>query len=321
MIKYFSTFSGIGTFEYVINELGLNRECVGYSEIDKHSIKTYNKHYPKHKNYGDIKKIITNDLPNFGILVGGSPCQSFSDAGSKKGFEDYRGNLFFDYIRILKEKQPDYFIFENVRGILTNNKGKTFKIINNEFDKAGYNIKRKILNASEFGSVQNRPRIFIVGQKKSLGNFNFEFPTGTKKKEFLKNILEKNVDEKYYLSNEQIKNRYKSNYHSNKSQLLNNTCCCITASGTKKRIILNEDDITRKKYYDKKLEYNQVIKLTGRTLTEIEYERLQGFHDNYTNSGISKEQRYKQLGNSINVNVLKEILKNLDKYIKKSKIL
>ena len=84
----------------------------------------------------------------------------------------------------------------------------------------------------------------------------------TKKKEFLKNILEKNVDEKYYLSNEQIKNRYKSNYHSNKSQLLNNTCCCITASGTKKRIILNEDDITRKKYYDKKLEYNQVIKLT-----------------------------------------------------------
>lgn len=319
MIKYFSTFSWIWTFEYVINKLWLNRECVWYSEIDKHAIKTYNKHYPKHKNYWDIKKIITNDLPDFWILVGWSPCQSFSDAGSKKWFEDYRWNLFFDYIRILKEKQPDYFIFENVRWILTNNKWKTFKIINNEFDKAWYNIKRKILNASEFWSVQNRPRIFIVGQKKSLWSFNFEFPIWTKKKEFLKNILEKNVDEKYYLSNEQIKNRYKSNYHSNKSQLLNNTCCCITASGTKKRIITNENDETRKKYYNKKLEDSEVAKLTWRNLTEIENERLQGFHDNYTNSWISPAQRYKQIWNSINVNVLKELLKSLDIYIKKSK--
>nr|MDD3720421.1 DNA (cytosine-5-)-methyltransferase [Candidatus Gracilibacteria bacterium] len=319
MIKYFSTFSGIGTFEYTIQELGLGRECIGFSEIDKHSLKTYNKHYQNHKNYGDITKINTDILPDFSVLLGGSPCQSFSITGSKKGFEDYRGNLFFDYVRILKDKQPDFFIFENVRGILTNNKGKTFKIINNEFDKAGYNIKRKILNASEFGSVQNRPRIFIVGQKKSLGNFNFEFPIGKKKKEFLKNILQKDVDKKYYLTRIQIINRYNSNYHSNKSQLENNTCCCLTASGTKKRIILNEDDETRKKYYNKKLDNNEVKKLTGRNLTELEYERLQGFCDNYTNSGISKEQRYKQIGNSINVNVLKELLKNLDKYIKKSK--
>lgn len=319
MIKYFSTFSWIWTFEYVINELWLNRECVWYSEIDKHAIKTYNKHYPKHKNYWDIKKIITNDLPNFWILVGWSPCQSFSDAGSKKWFEDYRGNLFFDYIRILKEKQPNYFIFENVRWILTNNKWKTFKIITNEFDKAWYNIKRKVLNSKKFWVAQNRPRVFIIWQKKSLWKFDFDFPIWINNKWILKDIIEENVDEKYYLSNEQIRNRYKSNFHSNKSQLLNNTCCCLTSSGSKKRIILNEDDITRKKYYDKKLEDSEVAKLTWRNLTEIENERLQGFHDNYTNSWISPTQRYKQIWNSINVNILKELLKNLDIYIKKSK--
>lgn len=319
MIKYFSTFSWIWAFEYTIKELWLNRDCIWYSEIDKHAIKTYNKHYSEHKNYWDIKKIITNNLPNFSILVGWSPCQSFSDAGSKKWFEDYRWNLFFDYIRILKEKQPDYFIFENVRWIITNNKWKTFKIITNEFDNAWYNIKWEILNASEFWFEQNRPRIFIIGQKKSLWNFDFEFPTWKKKKWFLKNILEDKVDKKYCLTKKQILNRYNSNYHSNKSQLLNNTCCCLTASGTKKRIITNENDETRKKYYNKKLEESEVSKITWRNLTEVENERLQGFHDNYTNSWISPAQRYKQIWNSINVNVLKELLKSLDNYIKKSK--
>lgn len=324
MIKYFSTFSWIWAFEYAIKELWLNRDCIWYSEIDKHAIKTYNKHYKKHKNYWDIKKIITNNLPDFWILVGWSPCQSFSDAGSKKWFEDYRWNLFFDYIRILKEKQPDYFIFENVRWIITNNKWKTFKIITNEFDKAWYNIKWEVINSKDYNSWQNRPRIFIIGQRKDLWKFNFQFPKWTWDNVKLKDILEENVDEKYYLDNEKILKRFKSNYHSNKSQLLNNTCCCLTASWTKKRIILNKDDVTRKKYYDKKLEESEVMKLTWRNLTEVENERLQGFHDNYTNSWVSPAQRYKQIGNSINVNVLKEILKSLEFYIKslkKTKIL
>lgn len=319
MIKYFSTFSGIWAFEYAIKKLWLERKCVWFSEIDKHAIKTYNKHYQNHKNYWDITKINTDILPNFWILVGGSPCQSFSITGSKKWFDDYRWNLFFDYIRILKEKQPDYFIFENVRGILTNNKWKTFKIITNEFDIAWYNIKRKVLNSENFWVAQNRPRVFIIWQKKSLWKFDFDFPIWINNKWILKNILEEKVDKKYYVSDTQIRNWYKSNFHSHKSQFLNKTCCCLTVWGNQKRIITNKADEFIKRYYNKQLNENELNWIIWRKLTIWEYLRLQGFPDWYTNSDLSNTQKYKQISNSINIDVLKEILKNLDIYIKKSK--
>lgn len=319
MIKYFSTFSWIWAFEYSIKELWLNRNCVGYSEIDTHTIKTYKKHYPNHKNYWDITKIVANDLPNFSILLWWSPCISFSQTWKKKWFDDDNWKLFFDYIKILKEKQPKYFVFENVEWMLSNKEWESFEKIISEFDQAWYFINRKKLNSSKFWSAQNRPRVFFVWQRKDLWKNDFIFPTWINNKKYLKEILQKDVDEKYLLTDEQILSRYNSNYHSNKSQLLNNTCCCLTASGTKKRIILNEDDVVRKKYYDKKLNNDELKNISGRKLSEIECERLQGFCDDYTNSWVSETQRYKQLGNSININVLKEILKSLDIYIKKSK--
>lgn len=319
MIKYFSTFSWIWAFEYAIKELWLNRNCVWFSEIDIHSIKTYKKHYPNHKNFWDITKIVASDLPNFSILLWWSPCISFSQTWKKKWFDDDNWKLFFDYIKILKEKQPKYFVFENVEWMLSNKEWESFEKIISEFDQAWYFINRKKLNSSKFWSAQNRPRVFFVWQRKDLWKNDFIFPTWINNKKYIKEILQKDVDEKYLLDGEQILNRYNWNYHSNKSQLENNTCCCLTASWTQKRIILNQTDEFRKRYYYKKLNNDELENIAGRKLTEIECERLQGFHDNYTNSWVSETQRYKQLGNSININVLKEIINSLNIYIEKNK--
>ena len=117
-IKYFSMFSGIGGFEYGIEKANTQTdfECVGYSEIDKYAVSIYEKQYPNHINYGDATRIRTSELPDFDFLVGGFPCQAFSIAGKRRGFDDTRGTLFFEIARILKDKRPNYFLLENIKG-------------------------------------------------------------------------------------------------------------------------------------------------------------------------------------------------------------
>ena len=133
-IKYLSVFSGIAGFELGIGDLA---ECIGFSEIDKYAIQIYNKNFPKHKAYGDITKLSWEELPDFDLLVGGFPCQSFSIAGKRKGFEDTRGTLFFDVARIIKEKQPKAVFLENVKGLTNHEGGKTLKIILKTLKKKG----------------------------------------------------------------------------------------------------------------------------------------------------------------------------------------
>lgn len=159
-MKYFSTFSGIGGFEL---GTGKDHECVGFSEIDKYATQIYQKHFPNHKNYGDITKLNTADLPDFDLLVGGFPCQAFSVAGKRKGFEDTRGTLFFELARILRDKRPRYFVFENVKGLLSHDKGKTLQRIFEVLTDIGYEYQWQVLNSKDFGVPQNRERIFIVG--------------------------------------------------------------------------------------------------------------------------------------------------------------
>ena len=164
-IKYFSMFSGIGGFEYGIEKADTETrfECVGYSEIDKYAVSIYEKHYPNHTNYGDATRIDTKDLPDFSFLVGGFPCQAFSLAGKRKGFEDTRGTLFFEIARVLQEKRPRYFLLENVRGLLSHDKGKTFQVILGVLADLGYNVQWTVLNSKDYGVPQNRERIFIKG--------------------------------------------------------------------------------------------------------------------------------------------------------------
>lgn len=160
-MKYFSAFSGIGGFDFPMIQEGW--ECIGFSEIDKHAEKVYLKHFPDHKNYGDITKIIESEIPDFDLFCGGFPCQPFSVAGNRKGFEDTRGTLFFDIARILSHKRPRYIFLENVKGLLSHENGKTFQTILGVLSDLGYFVEWQMLNSKNFGVPQSRERVFIVG--------------------------------------------------------------------------------------------------------------------------------------------------------------
>ena len=162
-IKYLDLFTGIGGFSKAIHDIDPTAECIGFSEIDKYAIQIYNKHFPSHKNYGDITKINASELPNFDLICGGFPCQSFSIAGKRKGFDDTRGTLFFDIARIIKEKRPRYILLENVKGLLSHDKGRTFATILPSLTELGYDLQWQVLNSKNFGVPQNRERVFIVG--------------------------------------------------------------------------------------------------------------------------------------------------------------
>ena len=165
-VRYFSMFSGIGGFELgieqALTELGIKAECVGYSEIDRHAIATYEGHY-NHDNYGDATTINPHALPEFDLLVGGFPCQAFSIAGKRLGFEETRGTLFFDIARILAVRLPRYFILENVKGLLSHQRGATFGTIIRTLDELGYDVQWQVLNSKDYGVPQHRERVYIVG--------------------------------------------------------------------------------------------------------------------------------------------------------------
>ncbi len=190
-MKYFSMFSGIAGFEKGIidgfkniaekqriqqgrTSLGsatdqqhfLSTEqptCVGFSEINKYAIQIYQKHFPNHKNYGSATDIIPEQLPDFDLLVGGFPCQAFSIAGKRQGFDDTRGTLFFDIARICKVKQPSYILLENVKGLLSHDKRRTFATIFDTLVELGYDVQTMVLNSKHFGVPQNRERVFFAG--------------------------------------------------------------------------------------------------------------------------------------------------------------
>lgn len=136
--------------------------CVGYSEIDKYAIQIYEKHFD-HKNFGDVRKIKAVQLPDFDLLVGGFPCQSFSIAGKRKGFKDTRGTLFFEIARIITAKRPRLLLLENVKGLLSHEEGRTFGKILSTLDELGYDVQWEVLNSKDFGVPQNRERVYIVG--------------------------------------------------------------------------------------------------------------------------------------------------------------
>lgn len=158
--------------------------CVGYSEIDKYAIQVYNKHF-NHKNYGDITKINPKTLPDFDLFCGGFPCQAFSIAGKRGGFNDTRGTLFFDVARILAEKQPKICLLENVKGLLSHEQGATFGTILKTLDELGYDAEWQVLNAKDFGVPQNRERVFIIGHLRGTGGRQI-FPIGGANEKTLK---------------------------------------------------------------------------------------------------------------------------------------
>lgn len=188
-------FAGIGGIR-----LGFEQtkrvDVVFSSEIDKYAAQTYQANFDDTPS-GDITRIETKDIPQHDILVGGFPCQAFSLAGKRMGFADIRGTLFFEIARILKDKRPKAFLLENVKGLLSHDKGNTFEVIKTTIDELGYDLKFKVLSGKDFGVPQNRQRIFLVGIRKDLlknGDNPFEFPQNSGVETRVGDILESNPD-------------------------------------------------------------------------------------------------------------------------------
>ena len=218
MIKYLSLFSGIGAFESALSNLGVNYEIVNYCEIDKYASKSYSAIHgvPETKNLWDITKVNVFNLPKPGeidLVTYGFPCQDISLAGKQKGLfnEDgslTRSGLFFDALKVIEYCKPKVAIAENVKNLTSKKFSKEFGIVLQSLEEAGYNNYWQVLNAKDYGIPQNRERVFIVSIRKDIDNGSFEFPKPFELELILKDMLEDQVDEKYYLS-EDIQKRFK----------------------------------------------------------------------------------------------------------------
>lgn len=298
-MKYLSLFSGIGGFEKAIEQVSNNFECIGYSEIDKYAIQVYEKHF-NHKNYGDITKIKTEELPDFDLLVGGFPCQAFSIAGKRGGFNDTRGTLFFEIARILQSKQPKFFILENVKGLLSHGGGHTFRTIITTIAELGYDCQWQVLNSKNFGVPQNRERVFIVGHLRETSRPEI-FPVRGENKEADSKFTSTTIDSNYFKGIDNHGQRTHigtlrthkdgEGFREIKSGISPTIPARAREDGSGQPVIMEGFSVRR--------------------LTPIECERLQGFPDNYT-EGISDTQRYKCLGNAVTVNVIEYLVKKLN---------
>lgn len=311
--------------------------CIGYSEIDKYAIKIYEKHF-NHTNYGDATKIIASELPDFDLLVGGFPCQAFSIAGKRGGLDDTRGTLFYDIARIAKEKRPQHLLLENVKGLLSHDNGRTFKLIISTFAELGYCLEWQVLNSKNFGVPQNRERVFIIGhlgrccgrQVFPLGQADSSIDTTRELPEQISNTLRTNYsngksNEVYVGEIQQLNQPTHSNDRVYGTDGISPTLNTMQGGNRQPFVapVLTPDRIEKRQNGRRFKENGEPsFTLTSqdkhgiydgiriRRLTPTECERLQGFPDGWT-EGVSDTQRYKTLGNGVTVNVVREIIKRL----------
>jgi DNA (cytosine-5)-methyltransferase 1 len=208
VVTFLDLFSGIGgmrlSFEKACLDSGITPICVGFSEVDKHAIATYLRHYPGTPELGDITALAaSNDIPECDVVLAGFCCQAFSKAGKKGGFEDTRGTLFFSLAAILEAKKPQAFLFENVENLVHHDKGRTLKRILEILEQLGYRTRWKVLNSQDFGVPQSRERVFLVGFRE--GGNGFQFPAPTDSTKILNDILEAEpVPARHYLSEQYV---------------------------------------------------------------------------------------------------------------------
>ena len=307
-MKYFSMFSGIGGFELAISRL-TDWECVGYSEINKEAIKVYESHF-EHKNYGDATGIVPEQLDDFDILVGGFPCQAFSVAGKRKGFDDTRGTLFFEIARIISAKKPKFCLLENVGGLLSHDSGRTFRVILETLWGMGYLCEWQVLNSRHFDVPQNRERIFIIGHLRGTGGRTV-FPIASPSGEHTQKNKTPREEISQCLTTRSAKSRQGSNY----------TWVRVASVLTPKRPEKRQNGRQIKEYGEPSFTLTAQDRhgitdgIRIREMTPTEWERLQGFPDGWT-SNISKSQRYKCLGNAVTVNVIEAIVREINQCAK-----
>ena len=212
-MKFIELFAGISGFGLGLQPLG--HECGFASEIDKYARQTYKANFGVEP-HGDITEIAAKDIPDHDILTAGFPCVAFSVAGHRRGFEDTRGTLFFEIARIAKEKQPKWLFLENVKGLKSHDKSKTLQIIIQTLYDLGYGVDFKVLTTADFGPPQKRERIFIVCKRGEDQLWRFDWPAPTVKEwGCVADIMEEEVDEKYFISDEQLKTAFFNKMSSN----------------------------------------------------------------------------------------------------------
>lgn len=205
VLKVFEAFTGYGGAHYGLKRTKLNFEIVGISEIDKFAIELYNTNFPGIKNFGDISKISTKDLPDFDLFTGGFPCQPFSSAGLGKGELDIRGTLFYDIIRIAKKKLPEFILLENVKGLLSKRHKPTIDKIVFELKKLGYNVYVELLNSKDFGVPQNRERVWIFATTNKNFDSNYKISPKKEKLKFkIKDFVDKSPTIDLYKNKKQV---------------------------------------------------------------------------------------------------------------------
>ncbi len=300
--RFIDLFAGIGGIRLGFESVG--GKCVFSSEFDEDACKTYEANFGEHPS-GDITKIEAKDIPDFDILLGGFPCQAFSIIGKKEGFANETcGTLFFDIERILKEKRPPAFMLENVRNLTAHDNGNTFKVIKSHLEALGYKVYSKVLNALDYGVPQKRERIIIVGFINDV-SFSFPEPVNVNDRKSLEDILEKNVDKKYYVREEIKQSRlerlkdknYPKPYISHENIAGSITphpySSALRAGASANYILINDE----------------------RRPTERELLRIQGFPDSYK-VVVPYGKIKKQTGNSVAVPMIKAVAREMIKSLK-----
>lgn len=310
---FIDLFCGIGGFRLSFQTLG--GKCVFSSDINYHSKRTYEYNFGEVP-FGNIKDVDEKDVPDHDILLAGFPCQAFSIAGRRAGFEDTRGILFFEVARIIKEKSPKVVVLENVKGLISHNKGETFNtIVKTLRDDLGYYVPEpKVLNAKDYGLPQNRERVFIVGFHKDTGVTDFEYPKGTGEKVSFSDVKEEDVvSSKYYLSTSYLKSLKE---HKARHQKKGNgfgyeiipddriaNAVVVGGMGRERNLVLDYrlTDFTPKTNIKGEVNREGIRKMTPR-----EWARLQGFPDRFQ-IAVSDAQAYKQFGNSVAINAVQAV--------------
>ena len=311
--KFIDLFCGLGGFRIALEKQNCN--CVFSSDIDKAVAQVYENNFGEYPS-GDITKIDSNEIPDFDILCGGFPCQSFSIAGKRLGFEDSRGTMFFEVARILKEKKPKAFILENVKGITNHDNGKTLEIILTILDDLGYTYVQKVINAKNIGIPQNRERWYCVGVRKDL-NIKLDatkiFPT----EQIASFTFDDIIDTSNIYKNYQISDICKSNIQKHIGKINEKTSKFTLAYEIRpSRCQFKTDGISPCLTAKMGTGGNNVpvVVELNRKLTEKECLKLMGYPENYKIGNGS--QAYKQIGNSVIVPVLEQISKSLVNILK-----
>lgn len=308
--KAIDLFAGIGGMRLGFEQAGF--EMVYSNDIDSYACQTYRKNFGE-IDERDIRKVDPKSLPEFDVLLAGFPCQPFSMIGKRDGLDDPRGQLFNEVVKFLNVRRPRAFVLENVKNLLKHGGGKTYKFIKSTLEKAGkgYTVFEDVLNSKNFGVPQNRERIYIVGIKNPHKSFVFPYASLKIGKKHVYEVLEKNVSEKYYLSQKYYEGLMAhKERHSAKGSGFG--CEILDIKGISNTVVCGNMGRERNLIQDKPISIN---KWGVRKLTEREYARLQGFPD-WFEIPVSLTQAYKQFGNAVSVPVAEEMARNLKFYLR-----